>query len=128
MPEVPFSIPGAEPKRFDLDEASSTITGATVGYLQIVLRAPGTAPDRQQAAAVMEEIRLALMAGSQACSEVRRVRTEMAALRDVHRPQPHADPTKPGALCAACSLNGSIVAWPCATWSAAERILNHGKA
>ncbi|HEY6116448.1 MAG TPA: hypothetical protein VI172_10855 [Candidatus Dormibacteraeota bacterium] len=127
MPDLPFD-PTSAMKPFNLKTASSTITAATIGYLQISLRAPGTQPDMQQAAAVMESIRHALVAGSHACSEVTRIRTELAALRDGHRPQPHADPTKPGALCAACSVHGSIVAWPCATWSAAEQILNHGKA
>lgn len=128
MADRPFPELNAHPKIFDLDEASSTINEATIGYLRIGFRAPGTMPDRAQAEAVMESIRQALLAGIQACGEVKRIRGELAALRDGHRPQPHADPTKPGALCAACSVHGSIVAWPCATWSAAERILNHGKA
>jgi len=126
--DVPFLNPVAEPKPFDLETASSVIVAATVGYVEMTLRLRGTAPDKKQATELMENIRQALLAGSHACTEVTRIRTELTTLRDGHRPQPHADPTKPGALCAACSLQGSIVSWPCATWSAAERILNHGKA
>ncbi|MFJ2004765.1 hypothetical protein [Streptomyces chartreusis] len=99
-----------------------------MGLLKITMRAPGTMPGEAEASAAMEGVSRALTAGSAACQEVTRVRNELSALRDGHRPQPHADPAKPGALCAACSVHGSIVSWPCATWSAAERILTHGKA
>ncbi|MCQ9178568.1 hypothetical protein KMT30_05895 [Streptomyces sp. IBSBF 2953] len=128
MADTPFLNPAAEPQPFDVKAATGVITAAALGYLQIMFRAPGTAPDKDQAATVMGNVKDALLAGIQACSEVTRIRTELGALRDGHRPQPHADPTKPGALCAACSIHGSLVAWPCATWSAAERILTHGKA
>lgn len=128
MPDVPFPAPDTEPLPFDLKAVESTIAAATIGFLEIALRAPGTPPSPDQAAALSQKIRDALMGGMRACGEVTRIRTELATLRDGHRPQPHADPTKPGALCAACSVHGSIVAWPCATWSAAERILNHGQA
>jgi hypothetical protein len=126
--EHPFPNLSPEPKPFDVKTATATIGQAIYGLLHVVLRAPGTMPDPQEASAAMEKVRHALTAGSDACGEVSRIRGELAALRDGHRPQPHADPTKPGALCAACSMHGSIVSWPCATWSAAERILNHGKA
>ncbi|MGW0993496.1 hypothetical protein ACWD5V_09330 [Streptomyces sp. NPDC002523] len=128
MPDMPFLDPSAESKPFDLDAANGTIGTAIMGMLKLMLREPGSMPDPAEAKAVMESMRHGLMAGSQACVEVTRIRTELAALRDEHRPQPHADPAKPGALCAACSVHGSIVSWPCATWSAAERILNHRKA
>lgn len=85
---------------------------------------PGPAEGKQ----LMDSIRAAITAGSEAITEVSRYRSELSALRDGHRPQPHADPDQPGALCAACSVHGSIVPWPCATWSAAERILTHGRA
>lgn len=128
MPERRFSNPYTQPGPFDLKAASETITQALMGYLQIVVRAPGTAPDPEQAAEVMRTIQEALSAGAHACAEVTRIRAELTALRDGHRPQPHADPAKPGALCAACSMHGSIVNWPCSTWTAAEGILTRGKA
>ncbi|SMF86682.1 hypothetical protein [Streptomyces sp. Amel2xC10] len=128
MPDLPFPGPAAERAPFDLDEANKTLASATIGYVELTLRRPGTPPDKQQATDLMVKIQKALLAGSHACAEVTRIRTELAALRDTHRPQPHADPTKPGALCAACSLHGSIVSWPCAAWTAAEQLLTHGKA
>lgn len=128
MPELPFPDLTGEPKPFDLDEANNTIGGAVMGMLKMTFREPGTMPDKAEAKAVMEGMPNGLLAGSQACAEITRIRTELTALRDGHRPQPHADPEKPGALCAACSVHGSIVPWPCATWSTAERILTHGRA
>ncbi|MET7477974.1 hypothetical protein ABZT17_26905 [Streptomyces sp. NPDC005648] len=126
MSDHPFGVPQLEP--FDLEADGKTIAMATIGYLQLTLRPPGTVPTAEQATAVMADVRAALLAGTKACSEVSRLRTDLTSLRDTHRPKPHADPTKAGALCAACSVHGSIVAWPCATWSAAERILTHRKA
>ncbi|MCI3277490.1 hypothetical protein [Streptomyces cylindrosporus] len=126
MPELPF--PATDPQSFDLDTASNAIGEATLRLVKLTFREPGTLPSAADGRAFMESLRGALTAGSAACSEVTRIRGELTVLRDGHRPQPHADPTKPGALCAACSVHGSIVAWPCATWSAAERILTHGKA
>lgn len=128
MPELPFPSASVDLKPFDLDVANNAIGGAIVSLVKLTFREPGTMPDPAEGRAFMENLRQALTAGSAACAEVTRMRTELASLRDSHRPQPHADPTKPGALCAACSVHGSIVAWPCATWTAAERILNHGKA
>ncbi|WDO09923.1 hypothetical protein ME763_32040 [Streptomyces murinus] len=113
---------------FDLDSTTSTISEALIGMVAMSFRAPGNQPNPAEARALMAGIRNALLAGTHACAEITRMRHELAALRDGHRPQPHADPMKPGALCAACSVHGSIVSWPCATWSAAERILTHGKA
>ncbi|MFF0139719.1 hypothetical protein ACFYRN_25105 [Streptomyces sp. NPDC005227] len=121
-----FTVPELPP--FSIEEAGNKLSKATIGLVQLSMTAPGRPPSREQGAAVMQGIREALIAGLQAVAEVTRMRNELTSLRDGHRPQPHADPAKPGALCAACSVHGSIVAWPCATWSAAERILNHGKA
>lgn len=115
-------------KPFDLDDATSTIGKAVVNMVKMTFRDPGTTPSRAEGKELMDSIRDAIAAGSGAITEVSRMRTELTALRDGHRPQPHADPEKPGALCAACSVHGSIVPWPCATWSAAERILTHGRA
>ncbi|MGW4889622.1 hypothetical protein [Streptomyces murinus] len=129
MPDLPpFPGPATPDEPFDLDKAHSTIGDALMGMLRLTFREPGTQPDPAEAKALMESIRNALLAGTRACAEITRMRHELAALRDNHRPQPHADAMKPGALCAACSVHGSIVSWPCATWSAAERILTHGKA
>ncbi|MFD7793586.1 hypothetical protein [Streptomyces sp. NPDC059759] len=121
-----FTIPELPP--FSLEEAGNKLTKAAISLFHLTMTAPGSAPSREQSAAVMLGVREALVAGLQTVAEVTRMRNELSTLRDGHRPQPHADPEKPGALCAACSVHGSIVAWPCATWSAAERILNHGKA
>ncbi|MET9122967.1 hypothetical protein [Streptomyces sp. NPDC004528] len=118
----------AELPPFDDKTASTTMADAVFGMVSLSMRAPGTDVDPEQASVLMGKIRAALSTGLAACAEVSRVRTEVEALRDEHRPRPHADPDKPGALCASCSLNGSLISWPCATWSAAERILNHGKA
>lgn len=128
MPELPSPSPSAEPQTFDLKISEAAISEALVSMVKLVFRQPGTMPDPAEGRAFMDSLRNALLAGSQACAEVKRMRADLISLRDSHRPQPHADPSKPGALCAACSMHGSIVAWPCATWSAAERILTHGKA
>jgi hypothetical protein len=128
MSDMPLFQPSADPKPFDLDVANHAIGGAIVSLVKLTFREPGATPDPAEGRAFMENLRQALTAGTQACAEITRMRAELTALRDSHRPQPHADPTKPGALCAACSMHGSIVAWPCATWTAAERILTHGKA
>ncbi|MFI5973567.1 hypothetical protein [Streptomyces sp. NPDC051452] len=128
MPDLPFTPPSTSPQPFDLDKVNTALADAVLGMVRMMIREPGTTPSPAEAKAVMESVRQGLMAGSQACAEITRVRTDLAALRDSHRPQPHADPTKPGALCSACSVQGSIITWPCGTWSTAERILNHGKA
>ncbi|MFJ8153912.1 hypothetical protein [Streptomyces sp. NPDC094468] len=129
MPEQPsFPSFSAELPTFDEKTASATMVDAVIGMVNMSVREPGTMPDRDQAAAVMGKIREALTTGLAACAEVSRLRTELGALRDEHRPRPHADPNAPGALCAACSIHGALVSWPCGTWSTAERILNHGKA
>ncbi|MFE6362939.1 hypothetical protein ACFVP3_23435 [Streptomyces sp. NPDC057806] len=116
------------PAPFDLDGAQKAIGDAVVNMVTLFLRAPGQQPDLEAGKKLAESLRNAVQAGSAACTEVTRMRTDLMGLRDQHRPQPHADPTKSGALCAACSVHGSIVSWPCATWSAAERILTYGKA
>ncbi|MET7776285.1 hypothetical protein ABZU94_10595 [Streptomyces mirabilis] len=123
-------VPGfsAEPPPFDDHTASATMADAVIAMVTMSIRSPGTKPDPEQAVTVMGKIREALTTGLAACAEVSRLRTGLAALRDEHRPRPHADPTQPGALCAACSVHGALVSWPCGTWSTAERILNHGKA
>ncbi|WP_435244925.1 hypothetical protein [Streptomyces tendae] len=128
MPDLPFSNPAAELQPFDLDTANLSIGNAIVSLVKLLMRAPGTTPGPAEARAALDNVQAALTAGAGACREVTRMHTELAALRDSHRPQPHADPTQPGALCAGCSVHGSIVSWPCGTWTAAERILNHGKA
>ncbi|MFJ6730038.1 hypothetical protein ACIQPQ_34580 [Streptomyces sp. NPDC091281] len=126
MPDQLF--PEADRASFDLDAVQSTITSAAVALLQFSTRPTGNPPDKAQAAALMESMRNSLLAGMRACNEVTRLRQELGIFRDQHRPQPHADPTMPGALCAACSVHGTLVAWPCGLWTAAERLLNHGKA
>ncbi|MFF9310133.1 hypothetical protein ACF1BS_04400 [Streptomyces sp. NPDC014748] len=127
MPNLSFPEPAADGP-FDLDAADSAVGNAIIGMLKMMMREPGSKPDPTEAKAVMDGIRQGLMAGSQACTEITRIRAELAALRDEHRPRPHADSAQPGALCTACSVHGSIVIWPCGTWSAAERILTRGKA
>ncbi|WP_432169098.1 hypothetical protein [Streptomyces sp. 1222.5] len=128
MPDQPMGFPGAAPGPFDLATANDAVGKAVAGLLTMTLRPRGSKPDPAEAVAVMNDMREAIMAAASACAEITRMRAELTSLRDSHRPQPHADPTKPGALCAACSVQGSIIAWPCGAWSSAERILNHGKA
>lgn len=129
MPELPsFPSLSAEQPPFDEKTATTTMVDAVISMVTMSMRAPGAMPDREQAAALMGKIREALQTGLAACGEVSRLRTELATLRDEHRPRPHADRTAPGALCAACSIHGALISWPCGTWSAAEKILNHGKA
>ena len=129
MPEQPtFPTLSAELPPFNEKAANATLADAAIGMLSVSMRAPGTQPDPKQASAIMSKIKEAVAVGLAACAEVSRLRSEISALRDEHRPQPHADQTKPGALCAACSIHGTLVSWPCGTWSTAERILTHGKA
>lgn len=114
------------PTPFDLDASNKAISTALVSYITFSLSQPGerTAESVQQ---MLTDIQNAITAGSAACAEVGRMRTELAALRDQHRPRPHADPSAPGALCEACSLHGSLVQWPCQTWQAVDRTLTNGQ-
>lgn len=129
MPELPsFPSFSAEQPPFDEKTASATMADAIITMVSAPMRAPGGRPNRETASAVMDKIKDALITGMAAVAEVSRLRAELGALRDEHRPRPHADPTAPGALCAASSIHGALVSWPCSTWSATERILNHGKA
>ncbi|MFJ6841395.1 hypothetical protein ACIQRE_01860 [Streptomyces griseoluteus] len=118
----------APDKPFDLEGATRAMSTATLSILKLYTRPPGVAPTPDEAQEVFTGMREAAIAGIAACAEVKRLREEVAGLRDSHRPKPHADPSKPGALCAACSTGGSLVAWPCDPWTTAERILTHGKA
>ncbi len=118
----------AETPPFEVDTASKTISGALVQLLTLTLRGPESAPPTpEEGTAFMNAIREAIFAGTQACGEIKRMQADLTAMRDTHRPRPHADPTKPGALCEACSLSGALVAWPCSPWNTAEKILTRGQ-
>jgi hypothetical protein len=128
MPDMPFPDSSADNQPFDLNTANDAIGQAIASIVKVTFRAPGSVPAPAEAAAVMDSLRNAVLAGAQACTEITRIRAELAVLRDEHRPRPHADSSAPGALCTACSVHGSIVSWPCSPWTADERILTHGKA
>jgi hypothetical protein len=113
---------------FDVDTATKTISGALIQLITMGFRKPEDgAPTEADGANLMKAIQDSLLAGSLACAEIKRIQADIAAMRDTHRPRPHADPTKPGALCEACSLSGALVAWPCGPWSAAEKVLTRGQ-
>ncbi|MEN2423042.1 hypothetical protein AABB02_33640 [Streptomyces rimosus] len=114
------------PAAFDLDTAHETINTAILALIRAALRSPWEPYNLREGRHLTTSIREALAAGSAACVEVTRLRTELTGLRDAHRPQPHAAPGTPGALCAACSLHGTLVSWPCEVWSTAERLLTRG--
>lgn len=114
-------------KPFDLDDTQKTVTTALLGLITSILSQREGSPDPEAGANLMESIQDALIAGTAACAEIHRMRAALARLRDTHRPKPHADPTQPGALCATCSLDGALTAWPCQPWTAADRILTHGQ-
>jgi hypothetical protein len=109
---------------FDLKAAHAQIGDAMVTMIKLMLPVPGSQPDQEAAQAAWQSLLQAITAGSHACNEVKRLRSEVAELRDAHRPRPHADPTAPGALCVACSLGGALVNWPCSPWQSADRIIN----
>jgi hypothetical protein len=113
---------------FDLDVITAALGNAASAVLHLVLRAPSAPVDSETGRQFMTAITDAIAAGHQACTEVTRLRAAFGAQRDAHRPQPHANSATPGALCAACSLHGALVSWPCEPWTAAERVLTHGRA
>src|SRR5690348_39171 len=115
-----------QPTPFSLDEAQKAVTTALLNLLKASLGG-NSEPDPETAASLRQSIQDALLAGSAACAEIGRMRASLTELRDTHRPQPHADHTQPGALCATCSLDGALIAWPCHTWTAADQILTHGQ-
>lgn len=117
-----FTDPAAA---FDADAAHRSIGDSMVTLVKLMMPIPGAAPDPELASSFMTSITTSLAAGSAAVAEVKRLRTDLAHLRDSHRPRPHADPTAAGALCEACSLHGVLAAWPCSAWTAVERILTH---
>jgi hypothetical protein len=86
MPELPFPGPSAEPQPFDLKTAGNAIGQAVVTLVKLTFREPGTMPDRAEGRAFMDSLRQALTAGSAACAEITRMRSELTALRDSHRP------------------------------------------
>lgn len=112
---------------FNVDTASRTISGALVQMVTLSFRKPEDTPTPEDGAALMKAVQEAILAGSQACAEIKRIQSDLAAMRDTHRPRPHADPNQPGALCEACSLTGALIAWPCGPWNTAEKILTHGQ-
>lgn len=112
---------------FSLDTANKSIGNALVDLIKLMFPRPGTTLDRAAGQDILKSLTDGIGAGSQACTEVTRLRTAFTALRDSHRPKPHADPTAPGSLCAACSLHGALIAWPCETWTVADRTLSHGQ-
>ena len=115
------------PTAFDLTTAQQAITGALVSFVRISIGGESPKDDPQAGEQLFENIKNAITAGMSACTEVKRLTDSLTVLRNRHQPRPHADPDKPGALCAACSLHGAIVAWPCEAWAAADRILTHGQ-
>ena len=117
----------SEPAPFNLDTTQKTISAGLVGIVRILLDGASLKGDPQAAQQIFGEIKDALIAGSSAYAEVKRLHGSLTALRDQHKPRPHADPTAPGALCNACSLHGVLVAWPCETWTATDRALTHGQ-
>lgn len=119
----PFETPAPPP--FNLDTASKDISDALIGFVRLSLDAESLKSDPQAGRQFFDSIKNSVVAGMSACGEVKRLQDEFSALRDRHKPRPHADPTTPGALCEACSLNGSLIAWPCETWKAADKALTH---
>jgi hypothetical protein len=122
--QVPGEFQTAKP--FDLEESQKLIGSAVIGIVTLSLAKQETI-DHETSVKVWSDIREAITAGAYACSEIRRMRDEITELRDSHRPRPHADPSRPGALCAACSLDGALISWPCQVWTAADRILTQGQ-
>lgn len=110
---------------FNLDQAQKTIGNSILHMVKASLGVQTNLEDPTVVAELWKSFQEALLAGSAACGEIKRIRGDIAQLRDTHRPQPHANPNTPGALCAACSLGGAITAWPCQPWTAANRILTH---
>ncbi|MGW4493826.1 hypothetical protein [Streptomyces sp. NPDC004376] len=111
---------------FDLDTANKAISTALISFVRMSLD-PTVKDDPTAGEQIIGAIKDAILAGSNACAEVKRLQGEFTAMRDKHQPRPHLDPSTPGALCAACSLHGALIAWPCETWKAADRALTHGQ-
>jgi hypothetical protein len=112
--------------KFDLDRDTKTVGEALMKLIKLYFPAPGAEkPTLAEAKVAVDLISEGLFSGSKACGEVARLRKVLTTSRDLHQPRPHADPTKPGALCVACSLDGSVTAWPCRAWQALDTALMH---
>lgn len=120
----PFQQP-TTPAPFNLDTAQKDIGEALLGFLRISLDGASLKDDPEAGRQIFESIKDSIVAGLGACGEVKRLYEALTGLRDTHRPRPHLDPTAPGALCAACSLHGALITWPCETWTAIDRTLTH---
>lgn len=121
----PFQTPAPAP--FNLNIAEKAITDALIGFVRISLDGASLKDDPEAGQRIFESIKDSILAGSNACAEVKRLQAEFTGLRDSHRPRPHADPSTPGALCEACSLNGALISWPCETWKTADKALTHNQ-
>ncbi|MGW2692401.1 hypothetical protein ACWC3Y_11125 [Streptomyces sp. NPDC001296] len=119
----PFETPAPAP--FDLTDTQKTISNALVGFVQLSLGGDAIKNDPETGRQFFEAIKDSIVAGMAACGEVKRLTEALTGLRDKHQPRPHLDPTTPGALCAACSLHGALIAWPCETWTAVDKTLAH---
>lgn len=115
------------PTPFNLDTAQKDISGALLGFLRMSFGGDEAKNDPEAGQQLIDAIKDSITAGLSACTEVKRLLDGLGALRNRHQPRPHADQSTPGALCAACSLHGAIVAWPCETWTAADQLLTHGQ-
>lgn len=121
----PFQTPAPAP--FNLDTAQKDISSALVGFVQLSLNAIALKDDPDAGRQFFDAIKDSIVAGMAACAEVKRLLDAFTGLRDKHQPRPHLDPSKPGALCAACSLHGALISWPCETWTAIDQTLTHGQ-
>ncbi|MFJ6667466.1 hypothetical protein [Streptomyces sp. NPDC091383] len=114
------------PAPFNVDTATKAISAALIGFVRISLD-PSVKDDRAAGDEIIGAIKDAILVGSSACAEVKRLQDVLAAMRNRHQPRPHLDPSAPGALCAACSLHGALITWPCDTWKGADHALTHGQ-
>lgn len=77
-------------------------------------------PTHDEGMAFWKSIIASLTDACDVIGEVERLRETRQKTRDIHMPQPSADPDVPGAVCTGCSIHGARVAWPCATWKALD--------
>lgn len=114
------------PAAFDLDTSQKAISTALISFVRVSLD-PTFKDDPAAGEQMFDAIKDAILAGGNACAEVKRLREDLAALKDKHQPRPHLDPSTPGALCTECSLDGALIGWPCGAWKTADQVLNRSQ-
>jgi hypothetical protein len=101
-------------KKPDLDVGAAAERSGALLAMLIEGSLLGTAPDPQ---AFLDAVRDTATDSLTLNSEVRRLREQRQAIRDLHMPVAADGP----AVCGGCSIGGGQVRWPCETWKLTDK-------